>query len=254
MSNGDTHVRPGEVISSSLFNQILDRLAALEAGQGSSGPGPGPGGPVVIDRFEPQGEVEVGRLLAIVGTGLPFPPTSTSVTIGGAAVPPSAYLPTSTSGRLELVVPPLGNVPSGGVDLFVRVRHGAASAQRLYRFLPAVDETPAPTITSVHPPGQAPQTPIQLGTPIVIEGANFEPDPGDNLIAIQPLTGDAQTYPLSGQPLEIDEEQSGATRLVFDLPDMVEITSGAGARRVQLRINVSGNPTPAIAEFFAFRA
>ena len=248
MSNGDTHVRPGEVISSSLINQILDRLAALEAGQA---PGPGTGGPIVIDHFEPLNEVEVGRLLAIVGSGFPFPPTGTSVTIGGFAVPENAFLGTSTSGRLEFVVPSLGTVPPGGHDLFVRVRNGPAAAQRLYRFLPAVDTTPPPSITGVHPPGQPHQTPVQIGTPCVLTGTNFAANPIDNQITLRPLPS-GQTYPRpSDPPLQIDLAQSGPTQIVFTLPDMVEVT--AVPVRTEVRVVVPPNPTPAISEGFSRR-
>jgi hypothetical protein len=253
MSNGDTHVRPGEVISSSLINQILDRLAALEAGQPSPGSPPTGGGPVVIDHFEPLGEVEVGRLLAIVGTGFPFPANDTTVTLGGFSVPAGAYLQTSTSNRLEFAVPDLGSVPPEGRDLFVRVRNGAASAQRLYRFLPRIDATPAPTISAVHPPGQAPPTPVQMGAQVVVDGANFEANPNDNIITLRPLLTGAQTYPLVSAPLVIDVPGSGTTRIAFTVPDMAEITGGMGARRVRLEVRVTTNPTPATAEFFAFR-
>jgi hypothetical protein len=247
MSNGDTHVRPGEVISSSLINQILDRLAALEAAQPST---PSTGGPIVIDHFEPSNEIEVGRLLAIVGSGFPFPPTATSVTLGGFGVPAEAFLDTSTSSRLEFIVPDLGSLPPR--DLFVRVRNGSASAQRLYRFLPRVDATPPPRITSVHPPSQPAPTPVQIGTQAVVDGANFEANPNDNVISLQPLPN-GQTYPLPSTPLVIDVAGSSTTRIVFTVPDMVEISSGMGARRVRLQVNVTTNPTPAVAEFFAFR-
>jgi hypothetical protein len=249
MSNGDTHVRPGEVISSSLINQILDRLAALESAQPAP---PDTGGTVVIDHFEPATQVEVGRLLAIVGSGFPFPPTDVSVTLGGVGVPVAAFLPTSTSSRLEFGVPALGTVPAEGRDLFVRVRNGAASAQRLYHFLPQVDATPPPTITSVHPPGQPAPTPVQIGAQVVVDGANFEATPSNNQIALRPLPN-GQTYPRPGNPLVIDAAGSGTTRIVFTVPDFTEITAGLGARRVQLQINVIANPTPAVAEFFAFR-
>jgi hypothetical protein len=250
MSNGNTHVLPGEVISSSLINQILDRLAALEAG--ASGPAPGTGGPIVIDQFEPELEVNVGRLLAILGSGLPFPPTATSVTIGGFAVPLTAYLPTSTSARLEFVVPNLGVIPTEGRDLFVRVRSGIASAQRLYHFLPAVDESPVPTITGVHPPGQPDGTPIQIGTPTVVEGTNFAAAAASNQITMVPLgVTNPQTYPRPEAPLVFDTAGSNTTRVTFTMPNITEITTAA--RRVRLELRNGANPVGAVHEFFVFR-
>jgi hypothetical protein len=250
MSNGDTHVRPGEVISSSLINQILDRLAALEAG--AAGPAPGNGGPIVIDGFEPELEVNVGRLLAILGSGLPFPPTATSVTIGGFAVPQLAYLPTSTSARLEFVVPNLGVIPQDGRDLFVRVRNGIASAQRLYHFLPLIDESPAPNITGVHPQGQPEGTPIQIGAQTVVEGTNFAAAAASNQITMVPLgVSNPQTYPRPEAPLVFDTAGSNTSRVVFTMPDIIEITTAA--RRVRLDLRNGMNPVGDSHEFFVFR-
>jgi hypothetical protein len=250
MSNGDTHVRPGEVISSSLINQILDRLAALEAG--ASGPAPGNGGPIVIDSFEPEFEVNVGRLLAIAGSGLPFPPTATSVTIGGFPVTLPAYLPTSTSARLEFIVPSLGTMPPEGRDLFVRVRNGVASAQRLYHFLPAIDESPVPNITGVHPPSQPDGTPIQIGTQTVVDGSNFAAAAASNQITMVPLgVSNPQTYPRPDAPLVFDTAGSNTQRVIFTMPDIVEITTAA--RRVRLELRNGANPVAAVREFFVFR-
>jgi len=250
MSNGDTHVRPGEVISSSLMNQILDRLAALE--DAATGPSPGPSGPIVIDGFEPASEVPVGRLLAVIGSNLPFPVAANSVTIGGFPVPVSAFLPTSTSARLEFVVPDLGVIPPEGRDLFVRVRSGPASAQQLFHFMPAIDTAPVPTISGTHPPGQPNNTPVQMGEQLVVTGANFASVPANNVITMTPLgIPGAQTYPQPGDPIVIDSGASGPGQIVFTVPDMTEITGPP--RRVQLQIRNGQNPTPAVAEFFAFR-
>ncbi len=250
MSNGDTHVRPGEVISSSLINQILDRLAALEAAQ--SGPATGPSGPIVIDGFEPAIEVPVGRLLAVLGSNLPFPPTANSVTIGGFPVLLSAFLPTSTTARLEFMVPDLGTVPAEGRDLFVRVRSGAASAQRLFHFLPAVDAVPPADITHAHAPGQPDSTPIQIGTKVVVEGTHFAANPQDNVIKLTPMGVASPTvYPTAGNPLVFDTAASGPQAIVFDVPDMSEVTGPP--RRIKLEVSNGQNPVADVAEFFAFR-
>ncbi|HEU5110515.1 MAG TPA: hypothetical protein VFT95_18395, partial [Micromonosporaceae bacterium] len=133
----------------------------------------------------------------------------------------------------------------------VRVRNGPASAQRLYRFLPAVDTTPPPFITGVHPPGLPNATPVEVGTACVVDGTNFAANPINNQISLQPLPG-GQIYPLPGNPLQIDVAQSGTTRIVFTLPDMGEVVGPP--LTVRLQVVVPPNPTPGISEqLFAFR-
>ncbi|MDA8018119.1 MAG: hypothetical protein MPN21_11795 [Thermoanaerobaculia bacterium] len=259
MPNGIDHVRPGDVISSDLFNQILDRLAVLEAAMGPGGGGPSPGA-IVIDHFESAAgvtisQVAVGGVLAIVGSGFPFPPTGQSVSIGNSQfVPLNAFRPTSTSGRLEFEVPDLGGLPEGGSNLFVRVHRGTVVAQRLFRFLPA-QGPPLPEITSVHPPGQPAGTPVAMGTTLVVEGSNFAGDPTDNEIQLTPLgIPGAETYPLPGDQLELDIGASGPNVLRFIVPDMQEITTIAGVVPVRLRVFAPGVADPAVAEPRVFRS
>lgn len=258
MPNG-IHVRPGDVISSDLFNQMLDRIAALEAAVAGGGGGPSTG-TVTIDHFESAAGVTINQVavegvLAIVGSNLPFPATGMSVSIGNNQfVPLNRFRPTSTSSRLEFTVPDLGNLPAGGSNLFVRVHRGASVAQRLLLFLPA-EGPPAPAITSVHPPEQAPGTPSAMGTTLVVEGSNFAPNPTSELIRLTPLgIPGARTYPLPGMGLNIDTAASGPNILRFVIPDMEEITVSDGVVPVRLEVFAPGVEDPAVAEPSFFRS
>lgn len=253
MSNG-THVRPGEIISSSLINQILDRLDTLEqAALPSSGPGTVPG-PIVLDGFDPAAEQEVGRVLAILGSNLPFPPTGSTVTIGDVPVPEANLrLATSNRERLELVVPEMGTLPPEGRNLFVRVYSGPNSAQLLYRILPSSGGVPTPTITGVRPVGGSVETPIPMGEVAVIEGTGFSSDPANNTITFSPLgfTPPANTYPRTGDPA-LDVQSAATNEIRVVVPDMSEITVDVGLRRVRVEIAVLGAPDAGTFEFFTF--
>jgi hypothetical protein len=143
-------------------------------------------------------------------------------------------------------------IPPEGRDLFVRLRQGAASAQRLYRFLSSIDESPVPTITGVHPPSQPIGTPIQIGTQTVVEGTNFAAAAASNQITMVPLgVTSPSTYPKADAPLVFDAGGSNTTRVIFTMPDITEITSAA--RRVRLELRNGANPVAAVIEFFVFR-
>lgn len=256
MSNGN-HVRPGEVISSSLINQILDRLEALEQAV-ATGPSPQPGaGAIRIDGFDPPSEQEVGRVLAILGSNLPFPPDADTVTIGSVAVPlASLRIGPSNRERLELVVPDLGTLPASGQNLFVRVSQGSSAAQRLYLFRPSSGGPPTPTITCVRPVGQTCEDPppAAMNSVVVIEGSSFAAPPAVNTIQFTPLgeTPPAAPYPREGDPpVTIESASAGEIRVVVPVMDEIEVTDGA--RRVRVEVRVPGNEDPGVFEFFAFR-
>lgn len=254
MSNGN-HVRPGEVISSSLINQILDRLDALEQSASVSEPETG-GGTIIIDSFLPATEQEVGRVLTILGSNLPFPPHGDTVTIGDFPVPEeNLRLATSNRERLELVVPDLGALPAIGRNVFIRIANGSNSSQRLYRILPSSGGAATPNITAIRPVGGSDGDLIPIGSVAVIEGSNFSADPASNLISFTPMGFDpsAAPYPRAGGPsLDVQSTSNNEIRVV--VPDMSEVTVQLGSVRIRVEILVSGVSDPAPSEFFTFRA
>lgn len=250
MSNGD-HVRPGEVISSSLINQILDRLSDLENAQPGPGPGPDPGGPISITGFDPAGEQQVGAVLAILGSNLPFPPTASSVTVNNVPVPAiNLRIGPSTRERLEFIIPDIGTLPSGGDDVFIRVFGDFGnSAQRLYHVLPSSGGPPTPIITDIRPVTGNPNAPIPMGDPMIIEGSNFSTDSADNTITFTPLgfTPPADTYP----PASVTSTAADEIQVV--VPDMAEVELGAGTETIEVHVEVADAPDSAVSEFLTFR-
>ncbi len=252
MSNGN-HVRPGEVISSSLINQMLDRLDALE--QAGGGQGQTPTGPIVIDGFSPATEQEVGNVLTILGSNLPFPPTGNSVTVGNVPVPAANLrLAPSNRERLEFVVPDIGAIPAAGSNVFIRVYDGFNSAQRLYRILPSSGGPATPTITAIRPVGGSAGDLVPMGSVAVIEGTNFSANAANNTVTFTPMgfipAADPYPRPADG-PLNVTSTATDEIRV--EVPDMAEITVPLGARRVAVEVSVNGAADPASFEFFTFR-
>ena len=258
MSNG-SHVRPGEVISSSLINQILDRLEALEQSTPGVDPGPGPDpgtGAIVIDGFIPDDTQEVGRVLTILGANLPFPANGDTVTIGDVPVPEeNLRLAPSNRERLEFVVPDLGTLPAEGRNVFVRVTSGANSVQRLYHISPSAGGPATPRIAAIRPIGGVADDLVPMGQVAIIEGSDFSEEAGDNRISFTPLgfSPAAEPYPRDGDPpLDITSTAAGEIRVA--VPDMSEVTTDPLTVRIRVEIAVDGAPDPASFEFFTFRA
>lgn len=246
MSNG-TRVQPGEVISSNLINEILERLEDLEAGAGSGG---SPGEEIEITGFSPPGEQAVGQVMAILGQNLPFPPDGGTVLLGDFPVPLSALrIAPSNRQRIELVVPEIGEVPAGGRSLFVRVRGGRGGDQLAYRILPSAG-VETPVIENVHREG-SPTTVhvVPMGDVAVLQGTGFSDAVGDLTISFQPL-GISPTpapYPREGDP-PLDISLASPTEIRVRVPVMPEVPT-IGQTQVRVTVTVDGVPDAAVAEF-----
>jgi hypothetical protein len=246
MSNG-TRVQPGEVISSNLINQILERLEDLEAGAGNGG---SPGEEIEITGFSPPNEQAVGQVMAILGQNLPFPPDGSTVLLGNCPVP-AANLRVATSNRqrIELVVPDVGSIPAGGQSLFVRVRGGSGIDQLAYRILPSAG-VETPMIGNIHREGTPTSVDlIPLGEVAVVQGTGFSADPGDLTISFQPLgiSPTPEPYPRPTDP-PLDVPLATPTEIRVRVPLMSEVPT-TGQTQVRLSVAVDGVPDPAVGEF-----
>jgi hypothetical protein len=248
MSNG-TRVQPGEVISSNLINQILERLEALEGGAGGNGSSGGES--IEVTGFSPPNEQAVGQVMAILGQNLPFPPDGSTVLLGDFPVPLSALrIAPSNRQRIELVVPEIGEVPAGGRSLFVRVRGGGGIGQMAYRILPSTG-VETPVIENVHLEGAPTNVDlIPMGEVAVIQGTGFSADPDDLTITFLPLgiSPTPEPYPRpAGPPLDVSLATPNEIRV--RVPEMSEVPT-AGQTRIRLSVTVDGVPDPAVTEFF----
>jgi hypothetical protein len=121
-----SRVRPGDLITASLFNLIYDELESLEQRLAALGVG-GTTDQLSITGIIPAGPVRVGDEIRILGTGFGTA-TLNVVTFDGVLV--NQIKPASSSTQLVVDVPALAGVPSTGknVGLFVSNQKGTVSA------------------------------------------------------------------------------------------------------------------------------
>lgn len=183
MSNGIPRVQPGEVISSHLINQILDRLEALESGTES------PSGPI-IDRFEPPAEQSINRTLEVFGKNFAFPPPQNIVTIDGTRI--VDFEPSQTD-LLRFRMPFISGAPRI-VTLRIENVHGSTSVR--YRVIPEeVVIGDPPEIESVtRPDGNAT---LRVGEPILIRGDHFGSTPSANRLRISSRVVASEVYDIT---------------------------------------------------------
>lgn len=207
MSNGIPRVQPGEVISSHLINQILDRLDALESGTTS------PRGPR-IDRFEPPAEQSINRVLEVFGENFAFPPAQNIVTIDGTRI--VDFEPSQTD-LLRFRIPFVAGAPRV-VTLRIENVHGSTSVR--YRITPEeVVIGDPPRLQSVTRPNG--NTTLQVGQPIVITGENFGRTPSANRLRISSRVVASEIYDIT----EISQVDTSTDpeRIEARLPDDIVI-------------------------------
>jgi hypothetical protein len=134
-------VRPGELITAELINQILAeleslqvRVTKLEAG----GVVVNPTQPVVIKGLQPSGSVPLQSPLTILGRN--FGETSSNVvTIDGVQV---TQIKSGTDTQLVVDVPLIAGVPDAGKTVILTVSNPRGFAQTSLVIVPAVQTTP----------------------------------------------------------------------------------------------------------------
>lgn len=122
-------VRPGELITADLMNQILAQLESLEvrvtkleAGS-STTPLPSP----VITDWQPHDEVQIGRRLDVTGKNFPTVMKEDSVTLGGQPIQTFIFFSPT---QLSFDIPP--TVAPGTPTLKIRNAEGATASQNIH--------------------------------------------------------------------------------------------------------------------------
>jgi hypothetical protein len=158
ISGRRNQVRPGELITAELMNQILAQLESLEARvtrlEAGGDTTPGDAAPVITRLVPPETEtMRVNQTIEVFGRNFAFTTGSLRLTIDGI---PVTSFDTSASNNEHLVfsIPPLPSLPQTGrvVDLVARV--GTQSAQRRINVLPLVTTQRgrvSPSFVSVDP-------------------------------------------------------------------------------------------------------
>ena len=130
-------VRPGDLISAQLMNQLLGtvsdlslRVAQLEGGTTAQAP--------VITSIQPQ-VVRMGEQLTVDGSGL-APATLSSITIDGSPVALNDLKPGSGATRLIFDAPPIIGVPEAGRTAVLKISGAAPpAAVGTFFLLPGVE-------------------------------------------------------------------------------------------------------------------
>ncbi len=157
------HVRPGDLITATLFNQVLDELDSLQqqvdqliAGAGSE--------VLAINSLSPTGSVHIGDELRIIGTGFGDPATNV-VMFDNTVV--SQIKPGSSSTMLIVDVPGLQGVPSTGKNVGVFVINVKGMVSTTVNVLPFVGTTPQGSLAlTIGSPGGTVNSPATLDFPV----------------------------------------------------------------------------------------
>jgi hypothetical protein len=173
------HVRPGDLITATLFNQVLDELDDLQKQIDSLGAG-SPTGPLSIISLLPTGPVRIGTELRIIGTGFGDPSTNV-VTFDGILV--NQIKPGSSGTMLIVDVPALQGVPSTGKNVAIHVSNVQGTVSIPVVVLPFLASLPTGTL-ALQPQGSS--------TPTVVAGQAF-----DYTIRLSAITNSAETYNIS---------------------------------------------------------
>ena len=239
--NVPTNVRPGEIISSDLFNQILNQLALQDQRITALEQGTSAVGQVVITGTDPPNQVAAGQILTLIGQNFAFPPADNAVTVDGVSV--TSFQPDSTGSMLKFIVPTSLTIPSGGRNAVIQVRNSKGTAQIVYRLLPAIPVVGSPpTITDVTT--LTGTKPLRVNQPCRITGTNFAANPTDNIITFQIVTDTATViYPKPGTSLQLDTTQTNTTQIVVTVPNITEIAAPS-SHVVTVRVGV-GAQVPA---------
>jgi hypothetical protein len=259
-------VRPGQVISSAVFNSLFatlmtrmgdleDRVADLEAGSG------GGADPVAITGFSPPSQAKVNEALAILGRGFIFPPSTpgtptpvptNTVIVNGVQM--TLFLADSTTERLSFLIPPSLNITTPTV-VTVQVSNELGESQpRTYTILPPDPITaPQPTITGVAPQSN----PLNLSTAIVgqiavVDGTNFLTDATKMTVTFTvppPVGGSPHVYTVESSQLSA----LTATRFNVMVPEITEVPA-LDSKVVIVGVRVEGNSLAGTRAIQAYRA
>jgi hypothetical protein len=252
MTGEFSEVRPGQIISSALFNSLFTTLMTrmddlegrvddLEAGSG------GGADPVAITGFSPPSQAKVNETMAILGRGFTFPPSAggvptNTVIINGVQI--TSFLFDSTIERLSFVIPPTLNITTP-TSVTVEVSNELGEAQpRTYTLLPPDPITvPQPTVTQASPlndPSLA--NTVIVGQVAVIDGTNFLTDATKLTVTFTvPPAGGGTThvYPVPQPSITAVSD----TKLQAMVPEILEVPI-FGNRTVIVSVLCQGNATP----------
>jgi hypothetical protein len=164
------HVQPGQLITHTWANDVVDDINTLFAMFAALGSPPAPipstsGAPVLTGR-SPTGDLHVGDAIALLGQNFsPRHSGLTRVNFGTVLVSDSAFLTGSSDTQLRFAVP---NVSPGTVPVTVSTPEGTSVNVLSVHVLPAVTTNPGTVQVDPANDPQNPPTPTE-GTPLLLQ-------------------------------------------------------------------------------------
>lgn len=252
MAGNFPDVRPGQIISSALFNSLVTtlmtrmddlegRVSDLEAGSG------GGQDPVAITGFSPPTQAKVNETLAILGRGFVFPPAmpgnppipTNTVIINGVQI--TSFLFDSSPQRLTFNIPSTLQITTA-TPVTIQVSNEAGESEaKPYTILPPDAQTvPQPTITGIVPQSM----PLAANTAIlnqvaVVDGTNFLTDASKMTVTFTvPTSGPTGPHVYTVEAAQLTNLT--ATRFNVVVPDITEATV-FDTLTVILSVRVDGN-------------
>jgi len=254
--SGLPKVKPGDLITDSFINSVVELINDLLVRVGTLETGAEASQLVRITAFEPPappaGEGQrVGQVLQIFGENFSWPPTTNTVTIRNFTVPSGGtaqiaeFRPGSKPTLLEFVIPSIAGIASGGTDVTVSVTSAGETTQATYRLRPALPTTGNPPTISKITKADGVTTNLSVTEDAIITGTNFSTSTVANGITIIiPLAASEIKYPDPTVPeraAPIQIISATTTEIRFRVPNMVEID--AGGRDVTLELKVGNFPS-----------
>lgn len=137
----EDHVKPGDLITATLWNDVVDRLDRVEARVSALESGSGVGA-VRIDSLTPAGDLQVGQRVTVSGVNFGISHNTTSVLINNEYIPDNNIdRSNSTDTTLYFTIPGISGIPTGGASYSIVVSNGKTSAS-ITRFIVPPPQVP----------------------------------------------------------------------------------------------------------------
>jgi hypothetical protein len=224
----------------------MDKVTELEQKLGDVGGGPTT--PQIITSLDPALQQAAGQPLTINGT-FDFPLSGNVVTVGGLPIAPGNFLPGSDASHISFNLP---DSLLGPVNIRVRRNSNQQEGERQgYIVLPPLQSTvPSPTLVADSPSAPNPSLfanaaqIARIGQQARLVGTNLAAN-ASLLIRFQTGQGTFIDYP-NPQAVPpragavINTANTNSNQLVFTVPDIIEITSGAFPASVVFQVTIPG--------------
>jgi hypothetical protein len=249
------HVQPGQLITSTWANEVIDGINAIIAELESVGSppngGPATSGPPVLTGRSPTGDVHVGDTITLLGQNFsPRHDGLTRVNFGGLQLSDSAFLPGTSDTQLRFAVP---NVP-GNVTVRVITPQGTSANALPVNVLPqVVTNIGDVNIDSALDPSNPP-TPPAGGTVQLqwsIDSATSHPDTYNFALVFTDTTGGAWSGILNANQMTvtpgipftvvatINVPTNGSAQVALSATSTTDSSRHASSNPITLQVNVA---------------